>query len=167
MIQNCNDQLLDDVIRVDIVLASTCDIEVPFAVPGETVTMGTKTVGGQTVDRIGPSVLGLAFDTKDSDQGEIASAPSLKQPEKITAVGIVVNHDLQVPISAGFEEVKAALPSVQLKDIHVVLTTAAGTRYLLYSVPGSSSVLMDEQDVNQSATLKVTMQSMSHVIKLI
>ena len=167
MIQNCNEQLLDDVIRVDLVLASTCDIEVPFQVSGITVTMGTKVVDQQTVDRIGPSVLGLALDTKDSDQGEIASVPSLKQTDKIVAAGIVVNHDLQVPISAGFQEVRAALPSLQHKDVYAVLTTADGTRYLLYSVPGSSSVLMDEQDVNQSATLKVAMQSMSHIIKLI
>ena len=54
-----------------------------------------------------------------------------------------------------------------MQDVHVVLHTAAGDRYLLYAVPGSSSVLLDEQDVAQQFTLKVQLTSMSHVIKLI
>jgi len=38
---------------------------------------------------------------------------------------------------------------------------------VLYAIPGSSSVLMDEQGINQTTTIKVQLTSMSHAIKLI
>jgi len=165
MIQNCNEQILDDVVRVDVVLASLCDLEVPFRV-SVTEMSGTKVVSGQTVDRIGTPGLSLAYNVQDGDDGEIENAPSLKQSEKQQAVGIVVSHDLQVPVTAGFEATKEAVRGLQTRHFHVVLTTADGTRYLLYSRPCTSLLLLDEQDVNQQVTVKVTLQSMSHVIRL-
>ena len=165
MIQNCNDQTLDDVVRVDVVLASLCDFPIPFKVK-LTEMAGTKVVDGQTVDRIGTPGLSLAYSVQDGDDGEMDSAPSLKQTEKIQALGIVVSHDLQVPVTAGFEATKIAVGGLQTRHFHVVLTTDDGTRYLLYSLPGSSLLLFDEQDVNQKATVKQTLQSMSHVIRL-
>ena len=94
------------------------------------------------------------------------SAPYLKQTEKQQAAGIVVTHDLQVPVTAGFEATRIAVEGLQTRHFHVVLTTDDGVRYLLYSLPQSSLLLLDEQDVNQKATVKVTLQSMSHVIRL-
>jgi hypothetical protein len=81
-------------------------------------------------------------------------------------MGIVINHDLQVPVTAGFETTRTAVQGLQTRHFHVVLTTDDGTRYLLYSLPGSSLLLLDEQEVNQKATVKITLQSMSHVIRL-
>lgn len=165
MIQNCSEQILDDVVRVDVVLASLCDLPVPFKVK-LTEMAGTKTVSGQTVDRIGAPGLSIAYSVQDGDDGEMESAPSLKQTEKQQAMGIVVSHDLQVPVTAGFEATKIAVQGLQTRHFHVVLTTDDGTRYLLYSLPGSSLLLLDEQEVNQKATVKLTLQSMSHVVKL-
>lgn len=165
MIQNCNEQVLDDVVRVDVVLASLCDLDVPFKVKKTEMT-GTKTVSGQTVDRIGTPGLSIAYNVQDGDDGEMESAPTLKQSEKQQALGIVVNHDLQVPVTAGFEATRIAIEGLQTRHFHVVLTTQDDTRYLLYSLPGSSLLLLDEQEVNQKATVKITLQSMSHVIRL-
>lgn len=166
MIQNCNEQLLDDVVRVDVVLASLCDMEVPFQVRTNEMA-STKTVGGQTVSRIGMPGLSIAYDVKDGDDGEIESAPVLKQSDKQVAAGIMVSHDLQVPVTAGFEATRVAVEGLQTRHFHVVLTTQDGTRYLLYSLPGTSLLLLDEQDVNHSTTVKMTLQSMSHVIRLV
>jgi len=83
------------------------------------------------------------------------------------AAGITVEHSLEVPVVTDNRELRTAVESCQLQDVHVVLHTAAGDRYLLYAVPGSSSVLLDEQDVAQQFSLKVQLTSMSHVIKLI
>jgi hypothetical protein len=94
------------------------------------------------------------------------SAPSLKQSEKQQAMGVVVSHDLQVPVTAGFEATRIAVEGLQTRHFHVILTTDDGTRYLLYSLPGSSLLLLDEQGVNATATVKVTLQSASHVIRL-
>ena len=165
MIQNCNEQILDDVVRVDVVLASLCDLPVPFNVR-LTEMVCTKVVEGQTVDRIGAPGLSIAYNVQDGDDGEMESAPTLKQTDKQQAAGIVVAHDLQVPVTAGFEATRVAVEGLQTRHFHVVLTTQDGTRYLLYSLPNTSLLLLDEQDLNQKATVKLTLQSMSHVVRL-
>lgn len=165
MIQNCNEQLLDDVVRVDLVLASECKIGIPFQI-AKTDMPGTRVVNGSPVDIIGAPGLSLAYNVQDGDDGEIDSAPVLKQTDKQVAAGIVVTHDLQVPVTAGFEATKTAVRGLQMRHFHVVLTTQDGVRYLLYSLPNTSLLLLDEQDVNRTATVKVTLQSMSHVIRL-
>lgn len=165
MIQNCNEQLLDDVVRVDLVLASECKIDIPFQI-AKTDMPGTRVVNGSPVDIIGAPGLSLAYNVQDGDDGEIDSAPVLKQTDKQVAAGIVVTHDLQVPVTAGFEATRIAVEGLQTRHFHVVLTTQDGVRYLLYSLPNTSLLLLDEQDVNRTATVKVTLQSMSHVIRL-
>lgn len=167
MVQNCYEQFLDDIVKVQLVLASTCDMAIPFQVSGIDVMAGTKTIGGGTADRIGPAVVSIAYDTTEAEQGELLQAPVLKQQDKRVAAGITVEHSLEVPVVTDNSELRTAVESCQLQDVHVVLFTAAGDRYLLYAVPGSSSVLLDEQDVSQQFTLKVQLTSMSHVIKLI
>lgn len=167
MVQNCYEQFLDDIVKVQLVLASTCDMAIPFQVSGIDVMAGNKTIGGGTADRIGPAVVSIAYDTTDAEQGELLQAPVLKQQDKRVAAGITVEHSLEVPVVTDSRELRTAVESCQLQDVHVVLHTAAGDRYLLYAVPGSSSVLLDEQDVAQQFTLKVQLTSMSHVIKLI
>lgn len=167
MVQNCYEQFLDDIVKVQLVLASTCDMAIPFQVSGIDVMAGTKTIGGGTADRIGPAVVSIAYDTTEAEQGELLQAPTLKQQDKRVAAGITVEHSLEVPVVTDNRELRTAVESCQLQDVHVVLHTAAGDRYLLYAVPGSSSVLLDEQDVAQQFTLKVQLTSMSHVIKLI
>ena len=166
MIQDCLEQILDDVVRVDLVPASLCDLAVPFQVSGLTQMSGTKTEGGATVSRIGAAALSLAYTVTDGDDGEIDSAPTLKQSEKRQAAGIIVSHDLQVPVTAGFEATRIAVNALQTKDFHVVLTVSDGTQYLCYSLPNTSSVLLDETGINSQSTVKIALQSMSHVIRL-
>ena len=167
MIQNCYEQLLDDIVKVQLVLAANCDMAIPFQVSGIDVMDGFKTEGGQQVDRIGSAAVSIAYTTTEAEQGELLQAPVLKQQDKRVPAGITVEHSLEVPVVTDNRELRTAVESCQLQDVHVVLHTAAGDRYLLYAVPGSSSVLLDEQDVAQQFKLKVQLTSMSHVIKLI
>ena len=169
MIQVCNEQFLDNVVRVDVVLASSCHFVTPFKIKMtemvvENLNQWTPQTSGHPV--IGQALLSVAYNVQDGDDGEMESAPSLKQSEKQQAMGVVVSHDLQVPVTAGFEATRIAVEGLQTRHFHVILTTDDGTRYLLYSLPGSSLLLLDEQDVNTSATVKVTLQSASHVIRL-
>jgi hypothetical protein len=161
------EQVLNDVVRVDLVPASACDLAVPFNVGGLTETTGVKQVEGETVSRIGDALLSLAYNVQDGDDGEIESAPTLKQTDKQQAAGIIVTHDLQVPITSGFQATSEAVSLLLGIDFHIVLTTSEGTCYLCYSLPNTSSVLLEEQGVDQSTTVKVTLQSMSNVIKLL
>lgn len=167
MIQNCYEQLLDDIVKVQLVLAANCDMAIPFQVSGIDVMDGFKTEGGQQVDRIGAAAVSIAYTTTEAEQGELLQAPVLKQQDKRVPAGITVEHSLEVPVVTDNRELRTAVESCQLQDVHVVLFTASGDRYLLYAVPGSSSVLLDEQDVAQQFKLKVQLTSMSHVIKLI
>ena len=169
MIQNCSEQILDDVVRIDLVLAASCHFAVPFQV--SRVEMAVANLSEWTPQStnhavIGQALLSVAYNVQDGDDGEMDSAPSLQQTEKQQAMGVVVSHDLQVPVTAGFEATRTAVEGLQTRHFHVVLTTDDGTRYLLYSLPGTSLLLLDEQNVNQQATVKVTLQSMSHVIRL-
>lgn len=165
MIQNCSEQILEDVVRVDLVKASLCDLPIPFNIKVQEMA-GTKVVDGQTVDRIGAASLSLAYSVQDGDDGEIDSTPVLKQSEKRQTAGIVVTHDLQVPVTAGFQATRTAVAEMQEEDFHVVLTTGEGERYLCYALPNTSQVALDEQGVNQQMTVKITVQSVSHVVRL-
>lgn len=169
MIQTCREQILDDVVRVDLVPASECHFAIPFQVGLS--EMAVANLSGWTPQStshavIGQAGLSLAFSVQDGDDGEMDSAPTLKQTEKQAAAGVVVTHDLQVPVTAGFEATRVAVRGLQTRHFHVVLTTQDGTRWLLYSLPCTSLLLLDEQDVNQESTVRVMLQSMSHVVKL-
>ncbi len=166
MIQNCNEQILNDVIRVGLVTASSCDMEVPMQVPGIETMAGTKTVGGQVVDRIGALVASIATHPTEADQAEMQTGLTLKQQDKRTAAGITVQQQLEVPITAGLEQLRPQVQACQLVDIHIILYTANGNRYVLYAVPGSVSMVLSEQGVDQQGTLQIDLTSMSHAILL-
>lgn len=169
MIQDCLEQILDDVIRVDLVLASTCHFGVPFLVSKESITvsdLSNWTPQSSSHAVIGKAELSVAYDEQDGDDGLMEPAPKLKQPSKTVAWGLMVSHDLQVPVVRGFETMAQAAKHLHRRDFHVILTTAGGTMYLLYALPNTSEVLLDETDVHQEATLKISLKSASHVIRL-
>lgn len=170
MTQNCNEQLLDDVVRVDLVPASECSLPVPFQVAGltEMTVQNLAQWAPQTaITALGAAAMSLSYSVTDGDDGEIDQAPSYKQSEKRQAAGNVVSHSLDIPITAAFQATREAVAKVQQEgDFHVVLTTSDGERYLIYTLPNASSVALDETGVNQQATVKVSGQSMSHVILL-
>ena len=133
MIQNCNEQLLDDVVRIDLVLAASCHFAVPFQkslteMAVENLSQWTPQSANHPV--IGQALLSVAYNVQDGDDGEMDSAPSLKQSDKQVTSGIVVSHDLQIPVTAGFEATKIAVQSLQTRHFHAILTTQDGTRYL-------------------------------------
>ena len=175
---NCLEQVLEDVVRVDVVLNSECNIEVPYQIPEIISTSGTVIDEGDVVDRIGQPVLSFSYAGSDHDC-EIESAPTLKQTPKKSASGNVITHELSIPVSSGFESVREGVQVLISKGFNVILTvddgiitetstgTHPGTRYLLYSLPNTCDIQLDEQDINQKSTVKVTLQSMSHIIRLI
>lgn len=159
MEQNCLEQMLNDVVQVDLVPASVCMMSVPSQVAGM-VTM-TEAQG-----MIGAAALTVAMDASGDVTGEMEDGPQLKQQEKREAAGTVVTHELQIAVTGGFEGIRTAVSSLSGVDFNVVMTTDGGERYLLYGLPNASEVLLTETDVNKTSTLKVTMESMSHVIRL-
>lgn len=159
------EQILYDVVRVDLVPASDCDLAVPYQ-RTVTKTPATKTVNGETVSRIGAALLSVAFNVQDGDDGLMEDSPKLVQTPKTEKAGLIVTHTLEVPVFGGFETTAIAAKLLHRRDFHVVLTTDSGERYLLYSLPGSSECLLKGQGVKTESTLNVTLRSASHVIRL-
>ena len=86
MIDICREQILDDVVRVDLVLASECEFEVPVQVAVTTMA-GTMSVNGGTADRVGAASLSVAYNVQDGDDGLMEGAPKLTRTPKTTAAG--------------------------------------------------------------------------------
>lgn len=167
MEQNCNEQFLEDLVRVDLVPTSECDFSVPFTIAGIISMPATKTVGGQSVSRIGTPALTLAYTMTDDGEGEMDASPTLRQSEKTTMYGTVVTHELQAPVVSNYESMRTSVNGLHSKDFHMVLTMADGTRYLCYSVPNGSDVTLEEQNGEVTEqTVKVTLKSLSHIIRL-
>lgn len=168
MEQNCTEQILNDVVRVDLVPASDCHLPVPFSVMQTKMNIpNLSNWKPQTaIAALGAAVLSVAYSVQDGDDGVMEEAPRLKQTPKTTMSGEVISHDLQVPITQGFEATEIAANLLHRKDFHVILTTDSGELYMLYSLPNSSEVLMDQNNIRQDASLKISVKSMSHAILL-
>jgi len=168
MTQNCNYQELAEVVKVELVKASVCDIAVPYFVAGITEVAGTKTTGGTTTDRIGTPDIVVAMDVADGTTAEMETPPTITQKEKTDTIGIIITHEVKIAVTAGFEALRSAINGLRGKDFHVVFTTDDGTRYLCYATPGGSIVsLQGQQGEDEQQSLVASLQSMSHIIKLL
>lgn len=156
---NCKEQILFDVVAIDIVLASECHFAVP---PQEAGLIEMAVATGE----MGEPVLTITTCSRD-DEAEMENAPTLEQSEKIQLAGKIVSHSLSIPVAAGFERLREAISNIGTQDVNIVLHTDNGENYLIYSLPCSSSVLLNEQNVNHLATVKVDTKSMNHVIRLV
>ena len=168
MEQNCTEQILSDVVRVDLVPASDCNLPVPFSVATDKMQIpNLSSWRPQTaITALGAAKLSVAYNVQDGDDGIMESAPKLTQTPKTAASGVVVTHDLQVPIVGGFEATEIAANLLHRQDFHVILTTTEGDLYMLYAMPNSSEVLMPESNIRQDGTLKISLKSASHAILL-
>ena len=156
MNQNCNEQFLNDIIKVELVLASACAFSIPFSIPG------ISTIGGT----VGSASLKVAASAQDGDDGEYEQNPVPKQQDKREAAGTIVQHSMQVAVTAGHADVRSKVAALQYKDFNVVLTTQDGLRYLIYSLPATSQVMIEEQGVDDTLTLKITSQSLNRIIRI-
>ncbi len=158
MEQNCLEQMLNDVVLVELVPASRCNMMVPSQVHLIEIVEATG--------MIGTAALTIGMDVTDDVTGEMEDSPQLKQTEKREAAGVIVTHELQTAVIGGFEGVRAAVAALSGEDFNVVLTTDGGGRFMIYGLPNASQVTLTETDVDKTSSLKVTVESMSHVIKL-
>ena len=168
MEQNCLEQVLEEVIKVEFVLSSRCSFPVPFSVSGIQSMAGISGSGNSQTSNIGTPSLVISAIGDSAATGEFDQAPTLQQKEKMETAGVVVTHTLKVVITNGFADVRSAEESLRGADYNMVLTTADGTRYLVYSLPNTCVTSLDEQaGSNMQQALNVTMESMSHLIKIV
>lgn len=156
---DCNEIFLNEVTHVELVKASACTIPVPSnACP--VTQLANCTIGAAT----------MVVDTIDNDSytGVLDSAPTLKSSQKDQMVGRLRQHDLTLNVRYNYNKVRKAVDELQGADFYVVLRTADGTRYLLYALPNTSKVTVDDQfgSAEPKQTVKVSLQSLSNMILL-
>ena len=169
MEQNCNEQILEDVVRVDLVPASECHLPIPFSVVGitEMAIPNLSDWRPQTaIASLGAAELSIAYNVQDGDDGFIESSPKLTQTPKTELSGLVITHDLQVPVVGGFEATEKAANFLHRRDFNVILTTQNDGLFMIYSLPNTCEVLLPESNIRQEGTLKISTKSRSHVIRL-
>lgn len=172
MTQNweCEELFLNEVVRVELVPMKICDMAVPFNVGEVTQTAGKKkiTVSGQEqiVSRIGTPTMVIDATATDAT-GRLVSPPTLKTTEKPDRAGYIRQHDLQIPTEGGYEDIRKKRGELAGVDFNVVLEMRSGSRFLLYALPNSSTVAVEDQFSGEGKqTVKVSLQSMSNMIKL-
>ena len=70
--------------------------------------------------------------------------------------------------SNDYETVRESVNDLRGEDFNVVFYTAGGERYLCYSLPESSSISIDDSEsVVETLTVNASLQSMSHIIRLL
>ena len=152
---NCNEIFLNEVTHIELVPAGNCTMPIPFN-GGELVTMNDCIIGSAT----------MTLDVSDGGTAQM-TAPTLKTTEKPQAAGYLRSHDLQIPIQYGYDDVRQAKGKLAGVDFHAVLRTLAGSEFLLYALPNTSSVSVEDQfGGEQKQTVKVSIQSMSNMIKI-
>ena len=165
---NCDELFLNKVCHVELVPVANCNLAVPANADPKTEMSGTYTEGGVTKDRIGQPAMVIDLNDIEDYAGVLDSAPSLKTSMKMQMAGYLRQHDLTIPTRGDYIKVRKAGDRLLGMDFHVVLRTLEGTRFLLYSLPNSPTVSVEDQFGSESKqTVKVSLQSMSNMIKLI
>ena len=153
--ENCNEIFLEEIVHIELVPTSGCSMPVPFNI-AEISQMNNCSIGSPT----------MTFDVNEGSTG-MMTTPTLKTQEKAQAAGHIRNHTLQIPIQYGYDSIRAAKGSLAGVDFHAILRTVAGTEFLIYALPNTSVVSVDDQLGSESKqTVNVSIQSLSNMIRI-
>lgn len=167
--EECQELLMQDVVRIDIMPVETLKVNVPFNLPDVAEAVVTMADDSPLTDAglFMESRLSMAETGTALADAEMQDGLSHKVSEKRDSAGTIHSHTLQVPIESGFQAIRIKEGALHETDFHIVLTTAEGTRYLAYGLPNTSQFSIDDQKGQTSKmTIKATVQSMSGLIKI-
>lgn len=167
--EECQELLMQDVVRIDIMPMTALKVGVPFNVQNITEAAVTMSDDAELSDAelYIDSLLSLNLSGDSTVDAEMKEGITHKVTEKRDVAGIVRTHTLQIPIEIGFQTVRQQQKALQQTDFYIVLTTYDGTRYLAYALPNTSQFTIDDQ-MGETAqmTAKVVVQSMSGFVKI-
>ena len=167
--EQCQELLMQEVIRIDFMPVTTLKISKPFALRNLTDVSVTMSDNSALTDEkmFAASLLSLNMTGDATADAEMQEGVSHKVTEKRELIGISRTHTLQIPIESGFETVRTKEEGLHGTEFHVILTTYSGVRYLVYGLPNTSQFLVDEQMAqNTTMTVKATIVSMSGFIRI-
>ena len=168
--EECQELLMQDVTRIDIMPQTALKVSVPFGVPNITEAAVTMSDNSALTDAklYIDSLLSLNLSGDATVDAEMGEGTTHKVTEKRDAAGIVRTHSLQIPVEVGFQTVRQQQKALQQTDFHIILTTYDGTRYLAYALPNTCQFVIDDQmGETVQMTAKVTAQSMSGFVRII
>ena len=158
--ENCQELILEDVIRIDIYKQSLVTFSVPFNAPAVTETECTMASG------VSPELSINLSETAYSDV-VMEPGPKLQTTEKREAAGLVRSHVIEAIVTSGFKTAQAAVDNLIYNDIVAVVTTYDGTRYAVIPFPNTSTLAMsDNRQQSHTMTVRYAAQSFSGLVNL-
>ena len=167
--EECQELLMQDVVRIDFMPTTALKIAVPFNVPNIAEAVVTMSDDSALTDAklYGASLLSLSVSDYDQSDAGLQEGTSHRVTENTEMAGVVKTHTLQAHLEYGFQAVREEEKALQESDFHIVLTTFNGTRYLAYSLPNTSQFSIDDQMGEPvQMSVKAVVQSMSGFIKI-
>ena len=165
----CQELLMADVIRIDIMPTEALKVSIPYNVPNIAEAQVTMANGSELTNArlFADSLLSLNLAGDALADAEMQAGFTYKPTPKRSSAGVVYTHSPQVPIESGFQTIRAKERALQDSEFHIVFTTVSGDRYLVYGVTNTCQFSIDDQ-IGESAkmTIKPTVQSMSGFVKI-
>ncbi len=154
----CNEVISDEIVRVEIYLASQVNFTLPTTVPFQSINL--------TANLFGTAAFVAAL--SDADAVALDDSPTLKIKNARQEAGNVYVHDLQVPVLVERAAAESLVNTLKGEDFHVVYTRADGSRDMSMTLPNAASCDIEESHSSSAkTTLKIKIRSMSNLIKLV
>ena len=156
--ENCQELILEDVIRIDIYKQNKVTFSVPFNAPAVVQTRCTVSTDPE-----------LSINLSETDDSDVVMepGPKLQTTEKREAAGLVRSHVIEAIVTSGFKTAQAAVDNLIYNDIVAVATTYDGTRYAIIPFPNTSTLSMsDNRQQSHTMTVRYAAQSFSGLAKI-
>lgn len=173
MNENCKDLVQDGVVRIDFYLNAYLGILIPPTVAMLTQVAANMSVQPQlslTSDRFTyEAAKDMADRFVELDNGVKVT---LKSSSARSAVGVVYSYDLQIQgitdIDTSISEAIKAEQELNNQDYSVVLRYADGSRKLIYLLPNTPTLSVEQNSSNDDtqANMKLAGKSMSNLIDI-
>lgn len=156
MFEDCLEDILKDIAKVELIPLSDCKFPFPANVPDIAIMSAT----------FGKPLLTLAMD--DTGDGNMDASPTLRSQDQKTIAGHTVQHTLSCVVNEGLKAVRQKAASIYNIDIVPLITLLDGQQRTIIPLPNTSNFTIQE---NQQAgantiTVQLVAQSMSGVIEL-
>lgn len=158
--ENCQELILEDVIRIDIYKQSLITFSVPFNAPAVTETECTMASG------VSPE---LSINLSETAYSDVVMEPAskLQTTEKRETAGLVRSHVIEATVTSGFKTAQDAVDNLIYNDIVAIVTTYGGTSYAINPFPNTSMLsLSDNRQQSHTMTVRYAAQSFSGLVKL-
>lgn len=159
--ENCQELILDDIIKIDIYNKDNVAFSAPFNAPAVREMMCAIPLG------VTP-VLSINLSETNTSDVVMEPGPKLQVAEKREAAGLVRSIAIEATVTGGFKTAQAAVDALIYNDIAAIATTSEGTRYAINPFPNTTTLSMaDNRQQEHTMTVRYAAQSYSGLVKLV